>query len=83
MADAIPTPISTRQSIPGYWEVFEATISTNDTVQFRAFETLTNHVVWRASDGTDVTATRAGKTLTITQGSLTSIRVIGMVWGTK
>lgn len=72
----ILTAASTKQII-----VFEATVSTNDTITLSDITTITGAALLKRSDGSAVTCTVATNVITVTQATLTDAVVEGIAIG--
>jgi len=83
MSQQASVHVVSRPSIPGVWSIRESQVSTNDWLRFDTFASLANSHVLKQSDGSDVTHTRSGNTITITQASLVRERVLILVWGVQ
>lgn len=61
--------------------MFEATVSTADTITMGSLTTLLNAVLFKKSDGAAVTCTVATNVITVTQGTTTDVPVVGLAYG--
>jgi len=61
--------------------VFEAQVTTSDTVTFQDFISISAHQLFKYSDGSDVTSTKSENTLTVTEAGLTDEKIVGIVFG--
>jgi len=61
--------------------VFEATVSTNDTVTLGDLGTINSAHLAKKSDGSEVTCTIATNVITVTAVGLTDIAVVGFAIG--
>ena len=57
--------------------VFEATVSTNDTITLGGLGTIGHAAIAKKSDSSEVTFSKATNVLTITSGGLVGVAVIG------
>jgi hypothetical protein len=62
--------------------IFEATVSTDDTVTLGDLLDILGAAVFKKSDGSAVTFTEATNVITITQATLTNVPVVGFAYGT-
>jgi len=61
---------------------FEASpVDTNDTVTLGELSKITDAKTWRLDTGANITCTVATNVVTITQASLTDVRIVGLATG--
>ena len=83
MVDVTETIKHTINIINYQGKIFEATVSTNDTITFSGFSTVTFFKSCKKSDGaTEVEGSISSNVVTITTLNLTSVDIIGFVVGT-
>jgi len=61
--------------------VFEATVSTSDTITLDDMTTINSAHLAKKSDGTEVTCTIATNVITVTQAGLTNVAIVGFAIG--
>jgi hypothetical protein len=74
-------PITTTALVQKNRTIFEATVSTNDTITLSGLSLL-SAVLMKKSDGTLLTATVSGSVITVTQATQTNVDVHGIVYHT-
>lgn len=65
-----------------FYQAFEATVSTGDTVTLDKFTTITYGLLLKASDGSVITCTYATNVITVTQATTTDVAIVGFAYGT-
>jgi hypothetical protein len=80
------TTTSTKQTVvtPAVekkYVVFEATVSTDNTIPIDNLSTISGVALLKKSDGSTVTCTVATNIITVTQASLTDVPVLGIAYG--
>jgi hypothetical protein len=86
MVDAAETVTSNRQAIitaatTKQIVTFEATVSTDKTITLSDLTTVNGAALLKRSDGSAVTCTVATNVITVTQGTLTDVPVVGIAVG--
>jgi hypothetical protein len=86
MVDAPETVTSNRQAIitaatTKQIVTFEATVSTDKTITLSDLTTVNGAALLKRSDGSAVTCTVATNVITVTQGTLTDVPVVGIAVG--
>ena len=79
MVDRVATLV-TRQRLIRYI-IFEAEVSTSDSITLSDFSSISNAALFKLSDGTSVTYTKATNVITVTTISLTDEKIIGIAVG--
>jgi len=74
--DVVVTPAVVKKRL-----VFEATVSTNDTITLGDLTTINSAHLAKKSDGSEVTCTIATNVITVTGAGLTDIAVVGFAIG--
>jgi hypothetical protein len=85
MVARIPISLKSDEIEVGFWEVLEAEVSQNDTVQLSNFKSsvaLAQHVVCKKSDQSSVTHTVSNNVITITM-AVTNVDVIIFAAGSE
>ena len=70
----------TRQKLIRYI-TFEGEVSTSDTITLNDFSSISNAALFKLSDGSSVTYTKATNVITITTISLTDEKIFGVAIG--
>jgi hypothetical protein len=86
MVDAPETVTSNRQAIitaatTKQIVTFEATVSTDKTITLSDLTTVNGAALLKRSDGSAVTCTVATNVITVTEGTLTDVPVVGIAVG--
>jgi hypothetical protein len=87
LVEASPKTVSSSKKIvvtpatEKKYVVFEATVSTGETVTIGEMASVAYAKCCKVADGTDVTCTIATNVITITQASLTDASIIGWAYG--
>ena len=74
--DVVVTPAVVKKRL-----VFEATVSTNDTITLGDLTTINSAHLAKKSDGSEVTCTIATNVITVTGAGLTNVAVVGFAIG--
>jgi len=74
--DVVVTPAVVKKRL-----VFEATVSTNDTITLGDLSTINSAHLAKKSDGSEVTCTIATNVITVTGAGLTDVAVVGFAIG--
>jgi len=61
--------------------VFEATVSTSDTITLDDMTTINSAHLAKKSDGSEITCTIATNVITVTQAALTNVAIVGFAIG--
>jgi len=70
----------TRQKLIRYI-TFEGEVSTSDTITLNDFSLISNAALFKLSDGSSVTYTKATNVITVTTTSLTDEKIFGVAIG--
>jgi len=73
----IVTAATTKKRI-----VFEATVSTDDTITLDNLTAIQNALLTKKSNGSNVTFSKATNVITVTEAALTNVPVVGFAIGT-